>query len=319
LIQDERLPKIDGGSKEVPMRKIAALALLLVVAGTALAAEKVTWKEERSGYQFRLSPKTGEVQVAFYLFLDYESVPPCINVQVDWSIYGSQTASQVLLAEEKQPDSRDCCGCYASMSTLSPFVVVSPGANYSAMVVVRDLENGLTFEKTIRYIAPLSLPTGIALKVKTPSGSTDEIDLSSVSSADLDRLAAYWTSFGNDYVLTASDVAIGDFLSKYASSRTSFPASVLLVASVTTEVTTAGKPITLTASYDRILFVYPVVSLDAIGGLREQLARFPDEFVGRVLTRKGPPKEGSALTVFVDDVAWSILSAASAEKAKRKN
>jgi len=302
------------------MRKTIVLALLLVsVSLGAFASAQITWKEERSGFQFRLSSKTGEVQVAFYLFLDYEAVPACINLEVDWSIYGSQTASRALLAAEKQPASRDCCNCYSSMNTLSPFVVASPGMTFSAMVVVRDLENDLVFEKTIRYIAPLSLPTGIALKVNTPSGSTSAIDLSYVSSADLERLVAYSTSFANDYVLTASDVAVGDFLTTYAGSQVAFPVSVLVVASIGTEVATTGANLSITASYDRILFVYPAASVEAIGGLRDQLARFPDKFVGRVLTRKGAPPEGSALTIFVDDIAWPVLQAASAEKAKRKN
>ncbi len=301
------------------MRKIAVCALLLLtVAGAASAVAKETWKEERSGFQFRLSPKTGEVQVAFYLFLDYEPVPACINLEVDWSVYGSQTASRVLLAQEKQPASRDCCHCVASMNTLSPFVAASPGGTFSAVVVVRDLENDLSFEKTIRYIAPLPLPTGIALKVNTPAASTSAIDLSYVSSTDLDRLVAYSTSFAGEYALAASGVAVGDFFTNYASSPGTFPVSVLVVASIGPEVASTGAGLAISASYDRILFVYPAASVEAIGGLRDQLAKFPDQFVGRVLTRMGTPPEGSALTVFVDDVAWSVLQAASAEKAKRK-
>jgi len=109
------------------------------------------------------------------------------------------------------------------MSTLCPFVTASPGTSYGAQVAVRDLESDLLFEKTIRYIAPLTLPTGIALKVSASSGQTKEIDLTSVSVEDLDRLAAYSRSLADDHVQTASKVTIDDFLTTYASSEKAFP------------------------------------------------------------------------------------------------
>jgi len=96
---------------------VVPVLLLLVASHRVLAAGKTTWKEERSGYQFELDSKTGETQVGFYLFLGYDPVPACVSPEATWSIYGSQSGSEVLLATRKDPPFQSCCGCASSTST----------------------------------------------------------------------------------------------------------------------------------------------------------------------------------------------------------
>jgi len=196
----------------------------------------------------------------------------------------------------------------------APFVMASPGATYRALVTVNDLKNGLTFQKPIQYVAPLALPTGIALKVATPSGSTSGHDLTLVPTTGLDRLVTYARSFSEDYVQTASNVPFDTFVSTCLATPKAFPASVVVVASVGIGIGSTGLQLPIAASYNRSFFVYPVLSSEAIGGLRDQLAQLAETFSGRVLTARATTPQRSAWTVLVDDGAWSVLQAAQAEQ-----
>jgi len=168
-----------------------------------------------------------------------------------------------------------------------------------------------------RYIAPLSLPTGVALNVSTTSGDTDEIDLSGVPDEELEELASYFTTFSTDYVQTASEVLVKDFFTIYATSDEAFPAWLLVVVSLGPNVSTSGSGISIKANYNRILFIYPVNSPAAVGGVLEQLSSFTEEFVGRVLLAKNPSDSGNAVSVFIGETAWQVLQAASQEIEQR--
>lgn len=278
----------------------------------------ISWEEQKAGFQFRVDPKTGETQVGFYLFLEYEPIPACTDLDYTWSVYILQDGSEEVLAEDPYRKRHpSCTGRTAWVSFLSPFITPVAGGNYGARITVRDFANDLFYERVISYIAPLSLLTGVALSVSTTSGDTDEIDLSGVPDEELEQLASYFTTFSTGYVQTASDVAVEDFFAIYATSDEAFPAWLLVVVSLGPDVSTSGSGISIKANYNRILFIYPVNSPEAVEGVLGQLSLFNEEFVGRVLLAKNPSDSSNAISVFIGETAWPVLQAASQEIEQR--
>ncbi len=299
-------------------RSIVFVGTVIVAACVAFSVLGTSWEEQKAGFQFRVDPKTGETQVGFYLFLEYEPIPACTDLDTTWSVYILQDGSEEVLADyhyrKRHPS---CTGRTEWISFLSPFITPVAGGNYGARITVHDFANDLFYERVISYIAPLSLPTGVALSVSTTSGDTDEIDLSGVPDEELEQLASYFTTFSTDYVQTASDVSVEDFFTIYATSEEAFPAWLLVVVSLGPDVSTSGSGISIKASYNRILFIYPVNSPAAVGGVLEQLSLLNEEFVGRVLLAKNPSDSGNAISVFIGEIAWQVLQAASQEIEQR--
>lgn len=233
-------------------------------------------------------------------------------------MYTLKDGSEEVLAEDHYRKRHpSCTGRTAWVSFLSPFITSAAGGNYGARITVRDFANDLFYERVISYIAPLSLPTGVALSVSTTSGDTDEIDLSGVPDEELEQLASYFTTFSTDYVQTASDVSVEDFFTIYATSDEAFPAWLLVVVSLGPNVSTSGSGISIKASYNRILFIYPVNSPAAVEGVLGQLSLFNEEFVGRVLLAKNPSDSSNAISVFIGEATWPVLQAASQEIEQR--
>lgn len=277
-----------------------------------------SWEEQKAGFQFRVDPKTGETQVGFYLFLEYEPIPAYTDIDYTWSVYILQDGSEEVLAEDHYRKRHpSCTGRTAWVSFLSPFITPVAGGNYGERITVRDFANDLFYERVISYIAPLILPTGVALSVSTTSGDTDEIDLSSVPDEELEQLASYFTTFSTGYVQTASDVSAEDFFAIYATSDEAFPAWLLVVVSLGPDVSTSGSGISIKASYNRILFIYPVNSPAAVEGVLGQLSLFNEESVGRVLLAKNPSDSSNAISVFIGEATWPVLQAASQEIEQR--
>lgn len=288
--------------------------VVLLVSLVLFSVHGATWTEERAGVQFRIDPNTGQTQAGFYLFMKYTPVPECLEIIIEWSVYLLDNP-QVPLVTAKRRIRRNCGGYIALVSTLSPFITPVAGHSYGARIIIHDVENNLIHERVITYTAPLSLPTGIAYTVTTPTGISQGIDFDQVSDEELDLLAGYFNTLSVDYVQTASDILLADFFSTSTLSAPPvvFPVWVWVVANVGSEVNVSGGGVTIRTRHNRILFLYSLESSIAVIGVLDQLAQFDQEFIGRVLLRKEGVDGLAAATIFVGEDAWKILEAAAEE------
>ena len=191
--------------QEVDTKKaLVTLSIVLALLGVSVLA--ASWQQDRSGVPFKVDSKTGSTQIGFYLFMNYNPVPNCIEITVDWSVYPVSTP-QSPLATDSHRIRRHCGGSISSVSTLSPFVTPVPGMSYAGKIVLHNAANNLTYEKQITYVAPITLPTGIGINVTTPTGKTEEIDFSGINDEQLKSLTTYYAivterlkDFQNDFV-----------------------------------------------------------------------------------------------------------------------
>ena len=297
------------------MKKALVTVVIAIFAVSLLSmlALGAGWKYDRSGVQFRVDSKTGNTQIGFYLFMNYDPVPNCIEMTVDWSVYPVSTPDTPLKTDSHRIRSH-CGGHIASVSTLSPFITPVPGMSYVGKIVLRDVANNLTYEKQITYIAPITLPTGIGINVTTPTGTTEEIDFSGISDADLMSLTTYYATVTTSYVQTASDIALSDFFAAHSAYQ---PQWIFVVAQLGPQINQTGPGISVHASYNRLFFLYLIDGLEAATAVTEQLKDFPNDFVGIVWLAKEDTDDNAPQAVFMDEQAWKILQASDMEWSKR--
>ena len=281
-----------------------------LLSGIALATD---WQEDRSGVQFKVDSKTGNMQIGFYLFMNYDPVPNCLEMTVDWTVYPLSSPDSPL-ATDSHRIRRHCGGGIAQVSTLSPFITPVPGMSYAGKIVLHDVANNLDYEKQITYVAPITLPTGIGINVTTPKGKTEEIDFSSLSDDQLRALTTYYTTVSTDYVQTASEVSLSDFFADYSTDQ---PQWVFVVTQLGPQVNQAGPGISIHASYNRLFFLYLIEGPEGGAAVEKQLEEFPDQPIGSVWLAEDNPNEGAPQAVFMDDKAWKILQASTEEWKKR--
>jgi len=65
--------------------------LTIVLSPLAVSVLAASWQQDRSGVQFKVDSKTGSTQIGFYLFMNYDPAPNCIEITVDWSVYPVST------------------------------------------------------------------------------------------------------------------------------------------------------------------------------------------------------------------------------------
>lgn len=280
-----------------------ALSLLSM---SVLAA---SWQEDRSGVQFKVDSKTGNTQTGFYLFMNYESVPHCIEITIDWSVYPLSSPDS-LLATDSHRIRRHCGGGIAQVSTLSPFITPVPGKTYVGRIMLHDVANNLTYDKKITYVTPITLPTGIGINVTTPTGKTEEIDFSGINDQQLSSLSTYYATISTGYVQTTSDVPLSNFFSTYSDER---PQWVFVIVQLGPQINRTGPGISVHASYNRLFFVYLVAGPQGAEALTAQLSEFTGKFMGSVWLAKTDASDGAPKAVFVEGPAWKVLQAANKE------
>jgi hypothetical protein len=285
--------------------------LLLLQCTAALATD---WQEDRGGVQFRIDSATGDTQVGFYLFMKYDAAPSCIELNIDWSVYRLSDPGKILAADHHTV-SRHCGGRIASVSTLSPFVTPVPGVGCAARIVLQDMANGISYEREITYVAPVTLPTGIGVNVTTATDKTEDIDLSGLSDDQLESLSAYYETISAGYVQTASGIGLSDFFAEYPVDGSQW---VFVVIEPNLQVTQAGPGISIRASYNRLFFLYAIDTAAAATAAQEQLKGSADSSVGSAWAKNGTAGEDAPALIFVDDEAWRILKAAAEEWESRK-
>ena len=284
--------------------------LSIVLALLAVSVLAASWQEDCFGVQFKVDSKTGSTQIGFYLFMNYDPVPNCIEITVDWSVYPVSTP-QSPLATDSHRIRRHCGGSISSVSTLSPFVTPVPGMSYAGKIVLHDAANNLAYEKQITYVSPITLPTGIGINVTTSTGKTEEIDFSGINDEQLKSLTAYYATVTRDYVQTASDIALSDFFATYSADH---PQWVFVLAQLGPQIDQTGPGISVHASYNHLFFLYRIDGLEATAAVTEQLKDFQNDFVGSVWLAKG---DDAPQAVFMDKQAWKILQASDKEWSKR--
>ena len=284
--------------------------LSIVLALLAVSVLAASWQEDCFGVQFKVDSKTGSTQIGFYLFMNYDPVPNCIEITVDWSVYPVSTP-QSPLATDSHRIRRHCGGSISSVSTLSPFVTPVPGMSYAGKIVLHDAANNLAYEKQITYVSPITLPTGIGINVTTPTGKTEEIDFSGINDEQLKSLTTYYATVTRDYVQTASDIALSDFFATYSADH---PQWVFVLAQLGPQIDQTGPGISVHASYNHLFFLYRIDGLEATAAVTEQLKDFQNDFMGSVWLAKG---DDAPQAVFMDKQAWKILQASDKEWSKR--
>ena len=283
---------------------VSLLSMLSLAAG---------WQEDRSGVQFKVDNKTGNIQAGFYLFMNYKPIPKCFEIMVDWSVY-PLSSPDVPLATDSHRIRKHCGGRIASVSTLSPFITIVPGVSYVGKIRLHDVTNNLSYEKEITYVSPVTLPTGIGINITTPKGKTEEIDFSDISDADLKSLTTYYSTITAGYIQTASNVALADFFSAYSADQ---PQWVFVIAQLIPPIDQAGPGISVHASYNRLFFLYLIEDQRGGAAVAEQLSEFHNDFTGSIWLVKDKPASAVPLVVFMDNEAWKILEASITESKKR--
>jgi len=196
---------------------------------------------------------------------------------------------------------------------MSPAVPVDPGRAYGAHLVVEDSANGFSYRKDFQYLAPLVVPLGIRLEGWDGSSA---VDLTGVGDEELEDLVTLYSHL-KTYVQTASDVTLSAFLSPSISAVQTFPAVVMVVPNAGLSTTYSGgtQGVTLTVGQSFVLYVVP--SANELPALRTQVAAFDRPIQGDVYLGSGDLGTLTAVCAYVDDIAWSVLQAASAEWTKR--
>jgi len=272
---------------------------IITVSLLAMVVLATDWEEDRSGVQFKVDNKNGNTRIGFCLFMNYEPVPNCIEMTVDWSVYALSSPGSPL-ATDSHRIRRHCGGGIASVSTLSPFITPVPGMSYVGKIVLHDVANNLAYEKQITYVAPITLPTGIGINVTMPTGKTEEIDFSGVSDDQLKALTTYYATVSTGYVQTASEVTLSDFFATYSADH---PQWVFVVTQLGPQIDQAGPGISIHASYNRLFFLYLIDSPEGTTAVTAQLKDFPNHLAGTVWLAKDDTGNDTPQAVFMDDQA----------------
>ncbi len=196
---------------------------------------------------------------------------------------------------------------------MSPPMPIEPGKAYGAHLVVEDRANGFTYRKDFQYLAPLVVPLGIRLEGWDGSSA---VDLTGVADEELEDLVTLYTHL-KTYVQTASDIALETFLSPSMATVQTYPAVVMVVPNAGLSTTYGGNTHGVTLTVGQAFVLYVVPSANELAALRTQVTAFDRPILGDVYLGPGDLGSVTALCVYIDDVAWDVLKAASAEWAKR--
>jgi hypothetical protein len=304
-----------GGYNEaevLTMKTVAWIALLiLLLSGVSSLAYEL--KETNIEITVAADPETGQSRLRFTVWLEYAPVPRQIIFNRTWTTFVQDGSVQTVLeiAERLEFESPGVRRLYST----SPWIPIEAGKHYGASLHYEDTVNGVAYDRTLTYIAPVSLPTGIRLRGWDGS---ETIDLSQVPDEEIEELALYHSGLSNSYTTNQDTVSLNSLLEDIANADDSFPVAIFLVPTAGLQVLlgTSGQRGTLNVSQFAYLYVLP--GEDAIGGFLDQLEFFDREFNGIAFVSTGGTPVLGAQTVFVDTMSWEILKAASLELSSRQ-
>lgn len=291
-------------------RSTIGLAILLLWAGAVVASAE--WNEIQAVYGITTHPSTGAPILTFSVGLSYDPIPDEIRVDVEWTIVeirdGVERVVDTLERTISPPRGP------RTLFSASPSIAIAPGMRYRAYVELTDTINDLDYARTIEYLAPISLPTGISLR---DLEDTEEFDMTGVPDDALAQLAAYHDALTSAYAVEEEAIELNAFLASLRTDPERFPAMVLLVPTFDPD---APPPATEGSFEIRIghsLQVYALPDSAAIAGLTDQLAPYETVFSGRSFTGEGTETLAMARSVYVGDYTWRVLAAAAIERDRR--
>lgn len=282
---------------------VAALFLLSLASVAAL-------KEVRTSSDLGVDPKTGSAAVYFNVVLEYDPRPERASLSISWTVYTLEGGREAAVETSSSTSLQDPAPGKVYM--MSPPLVVEPGKTYGAHLVFQDSANGLAYRKDFRYLAPLVVPIG--LRLEGWDGSSG-VDLTGVLDEELEDLVTVYNHL-KTYVQTASEQAFEAFLTATLPPEQAYPAVAMLIPTAGLSTTYGGtRGVTLTVGQFFVMYVIP--SADAVGAMRTQAASFATPPTGAVYVGSGDLGLVTAVRAFVDEIAWAVLQAASAEWTRR--
>ena len=291
--------------------RAALIVVLVLCVGTGVSGAAIEWTELSA----RATPTTGssgEATVVFTVELEYSERPMTADLSFGWTVEEIGSGEPTVLHTFYR--STTLAGGALKVALASARVPIAPGGRYRAHVIVDDAANDLHFERDINYTAPLSLPVGIHLR---GANGNEEWDLSGVPDEELEEMATAYDALRSDYREVATEVTLEAFFDEHAGSSDAFPATVYLIPALGAENPFGPPDSPVTFQIVPTLYVFPVPDASSVSGLLEQVAVYEREFIGRAFS--GGPEDVlfGALSVFVDETAWSVLAAAKAEESRR--
>ncbi len=291
------------------IRRVAAVSLVLLALSTLSSLAAL--KEVRSSADLAVDHKTGLPAVYFTVVLEYDPIPTRADLAISWTVYARVDGREVPGKSEASTAAPDAAA--ARIWLMSPPMPIEPGKAYGAHLVVEDRANGFTYRKDFQYLAPLVVPLGIRLEGWDGSSA---VDLTGVADEELEDLVTLYTHL-KTYVQTASDIALETFLSPSMATVQTYPAVVMVVPNAGLSTTYGGNTHGVTLTVGQAFVLYVVPSANELAALRTQVTAFDRPILGDVYLGPGDLGSVTALCVYIDDVAWDVLKAASAEWAKR--
>lgn len=288
-----------------------AVTLALVGLALASAAATASLKEVRTSSDLAVDPKTGSPAVYFNAILEYDPRPENADLVISWTTYVLESGREQVVEATSRTSHQDPAP--GKLYLMSPAVLVEPGKTYGAHLVLEDSANRLTYRKDFRYLAPLVVPIGLRLQGWDGSGA---VDLTGVPDEELEDLVTIYNHV-KTYVQTASEVELKVFLSTAMAPVQTFPAVVMVIPNAgLSETYGVTKGVTITVGQFFVMYVLP--SANELAALRTQVAAFErDDIRGRVYLGNGDLGTLTATCAYIDEIAWTVLQAASAEWTKR--
>ena len=288
-----------------------ALAMLLLWMGAVVATAE--WNEIQAVYGITTHPSTGAPILTFSVGLSYDPVPESIRVEVQWTVVevrdGTEHVIDTLERTVSPPRGP------RTLFSASPSVPIAPGGRYRAYVELADTVNDLDYARTIEYLAPISLPTGISLR---DLEDTEEFDMTGVPDEELAQLAAYYEALTSEFTVEEEAIELNAFLAALRSDPDRFPALVLLVPTFDPDAPPPSTEGSFEIRIGHSLHVYSLPDSAAIAGLTDQLAPYETTFAGRSFTGEGSEMLSMARSVYVGDYTWRVLAAAASERNRRE-
>jgi len=286
-----------------------ACTILFVLLVSVTSASALDWSETFAFAAVTIDP-SGQPALVFSAQLQFDQHPQAASLSYGWTVY-ELTAEGAIELDSYYKST----GAVAQTFTVaSRRVPIEAGKRYRGHFVAKDALNDLAHERDVDYTAPLSLPLGIRLE----AASGDEVfDFSGVPDEELEVMATAYDVLETGYKVLSTGVSLDAFFSDFASSEEDFPVTIFVIPIPGAEGTLgpSTSPITFTAI--TFMHVYPVPGANAVAGLLEQLSVFGREFVGRAYAGEGDDALFGGVTVFVEEEAWKMLSAASEAEAQR--
>jgi len=274
-----------------------AVTIVLFGVGIGLLGQGEEWSELRTGYGFRIHPRTFVTEAVFHVALRYERAVVCPDIEVTWAILDVTGGGETLIDDlySHYPDKYCRAPSIASFEVLSPFFEPEPGRSYQAWVTINDLKFGLSYETTLSYTASASLPSALPLNVETIEAEIVYL-LDRWSDEQIEELLLWSNRLETDTVQTASEVLLEDFFNDWVQAESMFPAEVWTVAKVADEVDFASQRpgVTFSPTYTRILFSFFVPDSRSIASVLDELRAFSPELeiLGEVRTPSDPSDMG---------------------------